>query len=120
MVRLNDISEPERAHLLTEDVPRYATTPWVEGPPPARRRVALVTTDGDGLWDHLEYDYLHGDPLKADTDQDGLSDGEEWSKGTDPWDVDTTTAYTTMSTPCPWSPEAEEVRRCAGGRPRRR
>ena len=46
MVRLNDISEAERAHLLAKDIPRYATTPWVEGPPLAQRRVALVTTAG--------------------------------------------------------------------------
>ncbi len=46
MVRLNELSEAEREHLLGKALPAYETTPWVEGPPLSQRRVALVTTAG--------------------------------------------------------------------------
>lgn len=46
MVRLADLSAAEREHLRAKDLPRYDATPWVEGPPLAERRVALVTTAG--------------------------------------------------------------------------
>lgn len=48
MVRLADLPEWEREHLLEKgrEAPRFASHPWVEGPPLGRRRVAIVTTSG--------------------------------------------------------------------------
>ncbi|OQW99670.1 MAG: hypothetical protein BWK73_50030 [Thiothrix lacustris] len=47
-------------------------------------------TDGDGLQDGEEVNTLKTDPLKADTDGDGLSDGDEVLKSkTDPLNKDT-------------------------------
>jgi len=46
MVRLNDISALERDHILEKALPTYESRPWVEGPPLAERRVAIVTTAG--------------------------------------------------------------------------
>jgi D-proline reductase (dithiol) PrdB len=46
MVRLADLTESDRAHLLAKPCPPFATTPFVDGPPLARRRLALVTTAG--------------------------------------------------------------------------
>jgi D-proline reductase (dithiol) PrdB len=46
MVRLRDLSAAERAHIMEKELPAYDSNPWVEGPPLAERRVALVTTAG--------------------------------------------------------------------------
>lgn len=48
MVRLADLPEWEREHLLEKgrEAPRFASHPWVKGPPLGRRRVAIVTTSG--------------------------------------------------------------------------
>lgn len=48
MVRLADLPEWEREHLLGKipALPRFATRPWVTGGPLSRRRVALITTAG--------------------------------------------------------------------------
>jgi outer membrane protein OmpA-like peptidoglycan-associated protein len=47
-------------------------------------------TDGDGLSDGDEVNKYHTNPLKADTDGDGLSDGDEVNKyHTDPLKADT-------------------------------
>ena len=35
-----------RQHLEGVECPRYDTEPWVEGPPVARRRVAIISTAG--------------------------------------------------------------------------
>ncbi len=52
-------------------------------------RVVAVDTDGDGLSDADET-LVHGtDPLDADSDDDGLTDGEEVLQGTNPLDPDT-------------------------------
>ncbi len=51
--------------------------------------VPPIDTDGDGLTDELEFE-LGTDPNDEDTDNDGLSDGEEHhATGTDPLDPDT-------------------------------
>lgn len=48
MARLADLPEWEREHHLEkiEALPDYGPTPWVDGPPLSRRRVAIVTTAG--------------------------------------------------------------------------
>ena len=48
MVRLADLPEWEREHLLGKipALPKFATRPWVAGGPLSRRRVALITTAG--------------------------------------------------------------------------
>lgn len=46
MVRLADIPEVERDHLLAKGCEPFDTRPWAEGPPLSQRRVALVTSAG--------------------------------------------------------------------------
>ena len=46
MVRLSDLSDAEREHIMAKELPSYASQPWVDGPPLSERRVALVTTAG--------------------------------------------------------------------------
>ena len=48
MVRLADLPEWEREHLLAKnkDAPRFETSAWVNPPPLKRCRVAIVTTSG--------------------------------------------------------------------------
>ena len=48
MVRLADLPEWERTHLLDKvnDLSGFDSRPWVSGPPLARRRVAIITTSG--------------------------------------------------------------------------
>lgn len=46
MARLRDLSDAERDHIMGKELPSYDVTPFVEGPPLAERRVALVTTAG--------------------------------------------------------------------------
>ncbi|MEO6027954.1 MAG: hypothetical protein ABIR79_13910 [Candidatus Binatia bacterium] len=45
-------------------------------------------TDDNGLSDGEEVDQIDTDPTDADTDDDGLDDGQEEQAGTDPTDVD--------------------------------
>ncbi len=49
-------------------------------------------TDGDGLSDGYELNVLNTDPLLTDTDGDGLSDGAEVAAGTGPLDPNSTFA----------------------------
>jgi D-proline reductase (dithiol) PrdB len=48
MARLADLAEWEREHLLhlRDQAPRFESRPWVDGPPLAQRRVALISTAG--------------------------------------------------------------------------
>jgi D-proline reductase (dithiol) PrdB len=48
MARLEDLPVWEREHLLQlrDDAPRFATTPWAEGPALRERRVTLISTAG--------------------------------------------------------------------------
>lgn len=46
MVRLVDLPEFEREHLLSKTFEPFEKNPWVTGPAVAERRVALVTTAG--------------------------------------------------------------------------
>ncbi|MCB1549428.1 MAG: hypothetical protein KDJ41_16610 [Hyphomicrobiaceae bacterium] len=46
MVRVSDLPEYERRHLLDKECPRFPTEPFNAGPPLAGRRVAILTTAG--------------------------------------------------------------------------
>lgn len=46
MVRLADLPDVEREHLLGKACDPFESRPWVKGPALAQRRVALVTTAG--------------------------------------------------------------------------
>jgi D-proline reductase (dithiol) PrdB len=46
MVRLVDLPEVERRHLLSKPCPPFPGAPFVGGPPLRQRRVAIVTTAG--------------------------------------------------------------------------
>tara|TARA_A100001037_G_scaffold306234_1_gene350084 strand:- start:747 stop:1211 length:465 start_codon:yes stop_codon:yes gene_type:complete len=46
MVRLRDLTDWDRQHILNADVPTFEGRPWTIPPPPAERRVAIVTTAG--------------------------------------------------------------------------
>jgi D-proline reductase (dithiol) PrdB len=45
-MRLENVSEEERARLLSFKCPTFEDHPWVSGPPLKERRVAIVTTAG--------------------------------------------------------------------------
>lgn len=48
MVRLADVTEPERDYLLgrVKDLTGFDGRPWVAGPPLTQRRIAIITTSG--------------------------------------------------------------------------
>ncbi len=46
MVRLEQLSEPERKFLERVSCPTFETSPWAEGPPLNQRRVAIISTAG--------------------------------------------------------------------------
>lgn len=46
MARLSDFPKEERSHLLSLACPRFASKPWVVGPPLKERRIALISTAG--------------------------------------------------------------------------
>ncbi len=46
LVRLADMVDIEREHILGKDCEPFDTQPWVEGPPLSQRRVALITSAG--------------------------------------------------------------------------
>ena len=46
MVRLSQLPEASRTNLLNLDCPVFDRRPWVEGPPIAQRRVAIISTAG--------------------------------------------------------------------------
>jgi D-proline reductase (dithiol) PrdB len=76
MVRLADLPEWERKHLLDKvpALPKLGLDPWVRGRPLAKRRVALITTAGLHLRSdraftretHNEYRVIPGDVSGAD------------------------------------------------------
>lgn len=45
-MRLTDLPAAQAMRLAELDCPRFATTPWVGGPPLSRRRVAMVSSAG--------------------------------------------------------------------------
>src|SRR3984893_241606 len=46
MARLTDLPTAQAKRYAELECPSFATTPWVEGPPLAQRRVAIVSTAG--------------------------------------------------------------------------
>ena len=46
MVRLSDLAQAERDHLINLPCPTFDTQPWAEGPPISKRRVAVISTAG--------------------------------------------------------------------------
>ncbi len=75
MVRLRDLSDAERDHIMAKELPTYDAEPWVEGPPLAERRVALVTTAGlhrlgDDAFSVVDLSYR---VIPADVDLDTLT-----------------------------------------------
>ncbi len=46
MAHIDRMPEVERNHLLSLPCPSYETSPWVDGPPLAERRLALISTAG--------------------------------------------------------------------------
>jgi D-proline reductase (dithiol) PrdB len=44
MARPEDIPEPTRTAVTTVPCPSFGTTPFVEGPPLAQRRIAIITS----------------------------------------------------------------------------
>lgn len=46
MVRLHDLSDAEREHIMAKPLPSFDERPWVEARPLTEQRVALVTTAG--------------------------------------------------------------------------
>ena len=59
-----------------------------DGTDPTDAADDLLDTDGDGLTDYSEDNVYGTDKNNADSDADGLSDGEEVDLGTDPNDAD--------------------------------
>ena len=57
MVRLTDMLEDDRNHLLAKECPRFDGNPWVEGPPLPQRRIAMVTTAGLQLRDDAPFNF---------------------------------------------------------------
>lgn len=51
MARLEDLPEPNRAHILSLEMVTFDTQPWVSGPPLRERRIAVVSTAALGLRD---------------------------------------------------------------------
>ncbi len=58
MVRLSDLSAAEREHIMAKELPAFDARPWVEGPPLAERRVALITTAGLHRIDDDAFDFV--------------------------------------------------------------
>jgi len=46
MVRLSDLTDWDRQHILNADVPTFEGRPWSTPAPPTERRIAIVTTAG--------------------------------------------------------------------------
>lgn len=46
MVRLAELPEPMRSHLVSLPCPTFTDDPWVDGPSLAHRRVAIISTAG--------------------------------------------------------------------------
>ena len=75
MVRLADLSDAEREHIMAKELPSFETRPWVEGPPLFERRVAIITTAGlhrieDDAFNFVDVSYR---VIPASTDTSSLT-----------------------------------------------
>jgi D-proline reductase (dithiol) PrdB len=61
MARLDQLPEPMRSHLAGLECPTFNTSPWVEGPPLQKRRVALISTAGLHARDDRPFDIMSGE-----------------------------------------------------------
>lgn len=68
------VAPVEETAAPVEEAPAIEEAPVVEEPPVA---ATPGDTDGDGLEDAIEFE-LGTDPYSVDTDQDGLTDGDEY------------------------------------------
>lgn len=73
MVHFHDYPPEGQSRLLDQELPAFDTQPWVEGPPLAQRRIAIVTTaglhkKGDRPFGPMngEYRIIPGDTPSAD------------------------------------------------------
>ena len=73
MVRMTDLPAPTQASMANLECPVFTTTPFVSGPPLAKRRIAVVTSAG--LLRRGERPFVSGDtdyraiPVDTPTDQ---------------------------------------------------
>ena len=65
MVRLTDMLEDDRNHLLAKPCPKFEGEPWIEGPPLAERRIAIVTTAGLQLRDDAPFNFRSAEARSA-------------------------------------------------------
>ncbi|MBW2091425.1 MAG: selenoprotein B glycine/betaine/sarcosine/D-proline reductase [Deltaproteobacteria bacterium] len=61
MVRLNQMPEPSRSNLAKLNCPTFETQPFVQGPPLAERRVAIISSAGLHLRDDRPFDLTSDD-----------------------------------------------------------
>ena len=62
MVRLVDLTDAEREHIMSKELPSFELQPWVEPSPLAAHRVAIITTAGihrleDAAFDLVDVSY---------------------------------------------------------------
>lgn len=74
MVRLSDLPEIDREHLLAKPCLPFASSPFVQGPPLAQRKLAIVTTAGLIRKGDLPFTLRSGDfkVIPGDTDESDL------------------------------------------------
>ncbi len=74
MVHLGEMPEKLRDILINQDLPEFETTPWADGPPLAKRRIALISTAGLHRTDEAPFVASSGEYriIPDDTDMDDL------------------------------------------------
>ena len=71
MVRLNDLPEDDRRHMLAKSCPTFEGAPFVPGPPLSSRRVAIVTTAAVQMRDDPPFDFRTAEYRVIPGDVDG-------------------------------------------------
>ena len=71
MVRLNDLPEDDRRHMLAKPCPTFEGAPFVPGPPLSSRRVAIVTTAAVQMRDDPPFDFRTAEYRVIPGDVDG-------------------------------------------------
>ena len=74
MVHLSEVPEKLRNVLINQDLPKFETTSWADGPPLAERRIALISTAGLHRRDETPFVAGSGEYriIPDDTDMDDL------------------------------------------------